>query len=198
MMRTVFSGRVPLLVAGVFLLMMPGASAAPQFVPPNGLPLDTPLGPERNADGSGVISFRTMGREIAQNATAIGALADQAVTKDDLDTALAPYQTQRQAAETYLPKAGGTVQTLAVSASFTPPKMTYEQATASTCTVGTLYYITNGQKFWSNASFGGADNSQVLIASDAGQEGGFYGCVSIGPGQTRIVPLVVNYNGGAR
>jgi len=90
-----------LLVTGLLLFMMPGVQAAPQFMPPNGLPLDTPLGPDRNADGSAAMSFRTMGRDIAKNATDLTNLRDTGVTKDALATSLAPYLTRTSADARY-------------------------------------------------------------------------------------------------
>jgi len=65
-------------------------STKPQFVPPNGLPLDTPLGTARNADGSGIVTFATMQAGIAG-----------AVTQSQLAGALASYLTSEAAAATY-------------------------------------------------------------------------------------------------
>ncbi|WP_336764143.1 hypothetical protein [Asaia sp. VD9] len=65
-------------------------STKPQFVPPNGLPLDTPLGTARNADGSGVVTFATMQAGIAG-----------AVTQSQLAGALTAYLTSEAAAATY-------------------------------------------------------------------------------------------------
>lgn len=65
-------------------------STKPQFVPPNGLPLDTPLGTARNADGSAVITFATMQAGISG-----------AITTPQLSAALAPYLTTQAAATTY-------------------------------------------------------------------------------------------------
>lgn len=90
-----------LLVTGLLLFMMPGVQAAPQFMPPNGLPLDTPLGPDRNADGSAAMSFRTMGRDIAKNTTDLTNLRETAVTKEALTSALAPYLTSTSADARY-------------------------------------------------------------------------------------------------
>lgn len=68
----------------------------PQFVPPNGLPLNTPLGTARNADGSGTTTFATMQAGI-----------DAAVTSAELTEALTPYLTQSSAEAQYFPLSGG-------------------------------------------------------------------------------------------
>lgn len=68
----------------------------PQFVPPNGLPLNTPLGTARNADGSGVTTFATMQASI-----------DAAVSPAELTEALTPYLTQSAAEAQYFPLSGG-------------------------------------------------------------------------------------------
>ncbi|RUT26093.1 hypothetical protein C0V97_07890 [Asaia sp. W19] len=65
-------------------------STKSQFVPPNGLSLDTPLGTARNADGSGVVTFATMQAGIAG-----------AVTQSQLAGALTSYLTSEAAAATY-------------------------------------------------------------------------------------------------
>lgn len=70
----------------------------PQFVPPNGLPLNTPLGTARNADGAGVTTFATMQAGI-----------DAAVTPSELTEALTPYLTQASAESQYFPLTGGSV-----------------------------------------------------------------------------------------
>lgn len=67
-----------------------GQTSAPQFVPPNGLPLDTPLGAARNADGTGVVTFATMLAGISA-----------AVTPAQMQSALADYLTISSAASTY-------------------------------------------------------------------------------------------------
>ena len=54
---------------------------------------------------------------------------------------------------------------------------TYAQATASACTVGHIYYISDGQKYWSNVAYGGSGGS-LSTPSSSGQAGGFYGCVT--------------------
>ncbi|MDL2169838.1 hypothetical protein [Asaia sp. HumB] len=67
-----------------------GQSSGRQFVPPNGLPMDTPLGTARNADGSGVVTFATLQAGISS-----------AVTSAQMQSALADYLTTSAAASTY-------------------------------------------------------------------------------------------------
>ncbi|WP_438382019.1 hypothetical protein ABHV46_14205 [Asaia sp. BMEF1] len=73
------------------ILPLPDVAAAPQFVPTNGLPLDTPLGSARNADGSGVITFRTLHRDSERNAADIVALLAQTVSPGQLGGVLGAY-----------------------------------------------------------------------------------------------------------
>lgn len=73
------------------ILPLPDVAAAPQFVPTNGLPLDTPLGSARNADGSGVITFRTLHRDSERNAADIVALSAQTVSPGQLGGVLGAY-----------------------------------------------------------------------------------------------------------
>ncbi|GAB6854155.1 hypothetical protein [Asaia astilbis] len=69
-------------------------TAKPQFMPPNGLPLSTPLGTARNADGSGVTTFATMQAGIDAVSKANDALGrtfkNIALTQDGILTARLP------------------------------------------------------------------------------------------------------------
>ncbi|WP_438381452.1 hypothetical protein ABHV46_10705 [Asaia sp. BMEF1] len=67
-----------------------GQTSAAQFVPPNGLPLDTPIGTARNADGTGAVTFAAMLAGISA-----------AVTPAQMQSALADYLTISSAASTY-------------------------------------------------------------------------------------------------
>ncbi|ETD00048.1 MULTISPECIES: hypothetical protein [Asaia] len=87
-----------LLVLGALPVAAFAQSSAPQFVPPNGLPMDTPLGTARNADGSGVVTFATLQAGISS-----------AVTPAQMQNALADYLPIASAASIYLPFAGGSL-----------------------------------------------------------------------------------------
>lgn len=100
------------------------------------------------------------------------------------------------ALNSYLPLTGGKVQNLTVSTSFTAPSATYAQATASTCTVGQIYYISDGQKFWSGQAFT-SGSSSVYPATGNHQGGGFYGCAPGQSGALTLLPLLMNYSGGS-
>ncbi|GBR06450.1 hypothetical protein [Asaia siamensis] len=87
----------------VILSVMPCVAMAQtgpaQFVPPRGLPLETPIGPTRNPDGSAVVTLGSMQDRLAQHDTSLSSLEANGVTQGGLQTALAAY----------LPLAGGTV-----------------------------------------------------------------------------------------
>lgn len=98
----------------------------------------------------------------------------------------------------YLPKTGGTIETLTVRKSFAAPSLTYAQATASTCTVGQIVYATDGQKFWGTSNYSSGSGSSIYPANGSGQAGGFYGCVTGASGEPNFMPLLMNYYGGPR
>jgi len=68
-----------------------GQTSAAQFVPPGGLPLETPVGPSRNTDGTAVVTLGSMQADIQQNSAGLAALAASSVTQSDLKTALGAY-----------------------------------------------------------------------------------------------------------
>lgn len=128
----------------------------------------------------------------------LGNALDSYVTQVSLTSTLSAYLTTAAAASTYLPLSGGTVQNLTVAASFTPPSMTYAQASASTCTAGQIVYVTDGQKFWGTSDYSSGSGSSIYPANGSGQAGGFYGCVPGASGNPTFMPLLMNYYGGPR
>lgn len=82
------------------------AQTQPQFRPPGGLPLSTPVGTARNSDGSPSVTLGTMQNGIETNSRNIAALEASSVSQGALATALVPYQTQAAADAEYATQSG--------------------------------------------------------------------------------------------
>lgn len=128
-----------------------------------------------------------------KNAGDIAAIQSGYVSGPALSSSLAPYLTQSQAAQTYLPLSGGTVRTLDVGSTFSPPNTTYAEATASSCTEGTLAYVRDAQKFGTAAAAGTAPSNSPVYSFTGGASwgGALFLCTRLG-GSPAWVALVFN------
>ncbi|NVN44424.1 hypothetical protein HW537_10995 [Asaia siamensis] len=114
----------------------------------------------------------------------------------NLGNALTPYLTQSQAASTYLPLTGGTVQSLAASVTFSPPSYTYSSL-PSPCIEGTVAYSPNGYKFWSSItpSTSGGGTQVYQGTEGATGSGSLQLCTHNSKGALVWLPILMNTSG---
>ncbi|RUT27411.1 hypothetical protein C0V97_01175 [Asaia sp. W19] len=163
----------------LFLLLavgtMPAAALAQpstaQFVPPNGLPMNTPLGTARNADGSGVVTFATLQAGISS-----------AVTSDQMQSALADYLTTSAAASTYTTPAAvsAAVQTeanraAAAEAANAGNIAALQSGTLSKAEAATSYLSLSGGSLTGSVTTSGDPMKAGFVVLDPQQSGMFTG-----------------------
>ncbi|WP_025886462.1 hypothetical protein [Asaia prunellae] len=135
-----------------------------------------------------------------------GGLLCDYLTQDQLDSRLGSYTTvdaltyamdslHQQASATYLPKTGGTVQTLAVTTSFSPPSIAFDDLPRP-CTPPLIAYVPDGQKFWTAMTADhNAGSSYIYKDTNPTNASTYVGCLLVN-GTPSWVPLLINSQAG--
>ncbi|WP_025886493.1 hypothetical protein [Asaia prunellae] len=113
----------------------------------------------------------------------------------NLGNTLSSYLTKDQASATYLPKTGGTVQTLAVTTSFSPPSIAFDDLPRP-CTPPLIAYVPDGQKFWTAMTADhNAGSSYIYKDTNSTNASTYVGCLLVN-GSPTWVPFLINSQAG--